>query len=241
MIVGALTSVLVVGFTLVLLNRAYTRTEPQIVENVEITPEMKAVGEAVRSGKTYQLINVIGSRTVPDGRYLYDPNSKRIEFQERVGIGSERLPAPQAVLMSTVINGILRQSLPWGLVLLGVFVVVVMELCGVRSLAFAVGSYLPIATTAPIFCGGVVSWLLTKITKRQEGEVSSGALFAAGLIAGGSIGGLVLAAIVGFELEDKMAMGTKYWPALANSSVVGMLIFVAMASALFTVGRKKLQ
>jgi uncharacterized oligopeptide transporter (OPT) family protein len=151
--------------------------------------------------------------------------------------------------MSTVINGILRQSLPWGLVLLGVFIVVVMELCGVRSLAFAVGSYLPISTTAPIFCGGVVSWLLTKVTKRQEGEVSSGALFSAGLIAGGSIGGLILAAIIGskldtrlgFDLLNGISVGTKYWPSIANSSLFGLLVFLAMASVLFVVGRKKLE
>jgi putative OPT family oligopeptide transporter len=249
MIVGALTSVLVVGFTLVLLNRTYTRTTPLVVEHVSLAAEMSVVGDRVQDGKTYQLLNIIGSRTIPDGRYLYDPAAKRIAFQERVGIGSQELPAPQAVLMSTVINGILRQSLPWGLVLLGVFIVVVMELCGVRSLAFAVGSYLPISTTAPIFCGGVVSWLLTKATKRQEGEVSSGALFSAGLIAGGSIGGLILAAIIGskldtrlgFDLLNGISVGTKYWPSIANSSLFGLLVFLAMASVLFVVGRKKLE
>jgi hypothetical protein len=83
--------------------------------------------------------------------------------------------------------------------------------------------------------------MLTKITKREEGEVSSGALFAAGLIAGGSIGGLILAAIVGFEVEDKVALGAKYFPVIANSSVVSILIFAALASALFMVGRKKLE
>jgi len=114
-------------------------------------------------------------------------------------------------------------------------------LCGVKSLAFAVGSYLPISTTAPIFCGGVVSWLVAKITKRQEGEVSSGALFAAGLIAGGSIGGLVLAALVGFEVDQKVVLGTKFCPGLANSSAFGLLVFLAMAAALFAVGRKKLE
>jgi len=142
---------------------------------------------------------------------------------------------------ASVINGILRQSLPWGLVLLGVFVVVTLELCGVRSLAFAVGSYLPISTTTPIFCGGVVSWLLQKIYQRQEGEVSSGALFAAGLIAGGSIGGLTLAALVGFGLDQKAAVGLRWWPGLANSSVLGMLLFVIMAASLFLVGRKVLE
>ncbi len=241
MIIGALTSVLVIGFTLVLLNKAYTRVEPLVMQDVQLSAEMKLVGEAAHEGKSYQVINVIGSHIIPDGRYFYDPTAHRIEFQERVGIGSERLPAPQAVLMSTVINGILRQSLPWGLVLLGVFIVVVMELCGVRSLAFAVGSYLPISTTAPIFCGGVVSWLLARIYKRQEGEVSSGALFAAGLIAGGSIGGLILAGLVGSRVDQKVAIGTKYWPALANSSVFGLLVFVMMAAILFLVGRKKLE
>jgi len=241
MIIGALTSVLVIGFTLVLLNRAYTRVEPLAIENVLPTAEMRVVSQATHEGKTYQVINVIGSRTVPDGRYYYDPIAQRIEFQERVGIGSERLPAPQAVLMSTVINGILRQSLPWGLVLLGVFIVLVMELCGIRSLAFAVGSYLPIATTAPIFGGGVVNWLLQRMTKRQEGEVSSGALFAAGLIAGGSIGGLILAGLVGFEVDQKVAIGTRFWPSLANSSIFGLLVFALMASVLFVVGRKKLE
>ena len=242
MIVGALTSVLVIGFTLVLLNRAYTRIQPLVVDDVELTAEMKVVDNNVtQNGKTYELINVIGSHRIPDGRYFYDPAAKRIEYQRREGIGSDRLPAPQALLMSTVINGILRQSLPWGLVLLGVFIVVTLELCGVRSLAFAVGSYLPISTTAPIFVGGVVSWLLQVVTKRQEGEVSSGALFAAGLIAGGSIGGLILAALVGFEVDQKVAVGLRLWPGLANSSVFGMLVFLAMAAALFIIGRKKLE
>jgi uncharacterized oligopeptide transporter (OPT) family protein len=241
MIIGALTSVLVIGFTLVLLNRAYSTVEPRVIENVQMTPEMQKLESVTYEGKTYDLINVIGSRQVRDGRYYYDPATRRIEHQMRVGIGSTELPAPQAVLMSTVINGILRQSLPWRLVLLGVFIVVVVELLGMRSLAFAVGSYLPISTTAPIFLGGVVSWLLTKVTKRQEGEVSSGALFAAGLIAGGSIGGLIQAGIVGFKYQDQLALGTKYVPAFANSSLIGLLIFVAMAAVLFTVGRKKLE
>jgi putative OPT family oligopeptide transporter len=241
MIIGALTSVLVIGFTLVLLNEAYTRVEPLTMENVQMTAEMKVVGEAVHEGASYQVVNVIGSRTIPDGRYYYDPDAQRIDFQERVGIGSQRLPAPQAVLMSTVINGILRQSLPWNLVLLGAFIVVVMELNGIRSLAFAVGSYLPIATTAPIFCGGVVNWLLARIYKREEGEVTSGALFAAGLIAGGSIGGLILAGIVGFELEDAFAIGTRYWPMLADSNILGLVFFAGMAAILFAVGRKKLE
>ena len=114
------------------------------------------------------------------------------------GIGSANLAAPQATLMSTIIRGLLNQNLPWGLVLVGVFVAVVLELCGIRSLPFAVGSYLPIATTAPIFCGGMVRWWVEhKSGQSQESDVSSGTLFSSGLIAGGSIAGIIFALLVG--------------------------------------------
>ena len=72
------------------------------------------------------------------------------------GIGSAAVPAPQATLMSTIITGLLNRNLPWGLVLVGIFIAVTLELCGIHSLSFAVGLYLPIATTAPIFAGGLV-------------------------------------------------------------------------------------
>ena len=84
-------------------------------------------------------------------------------------IGSQALPAPQATLMSTVIKGLLDQNLPWGLVLCGVFIAVTLELCGIHSLSFAVGSYLPIATTAPIFVGGLVRWLRRAQDRHRRG------------------------------------------------------------------------
>src|SRR6185295_6200236 len=113
------------------------------------------------------------------------------------GIGSAAVPAPQATLMATIIKGLLNQNLPWGLVLVGVFVSVTLELCGVRSLSFAVGSYLPIATTAPIFAGGLVrAWVERKTGKAQESELSAGTLFSSGLIAGASIAGILFAVLV---------------------------------------------
>src|SRR2546430_911870 len=105
-------------------------------------------------GKNYVLINALGSSQVPDGEYLYDPSSKRIELQWAQGIGSDKAPAPQARLMATVINGILSQRLPWRLVLMGVALVIAVEILGVRSLAFAVGAYLSLGTTAAMFAGG---------------------------------------------------------------------------------------
>ena len=123
----------------------------------------------VYQGKTYILINAIGSRVIPDGKYLYDAATHRIEIQWVQGIGSEKAAAPQARLMATVINGILNRQLPWRLVLLGVFLVVTVELLGIRSLPFAVGSYLSIATTLAIFAGGIVRWLAERGTNSGSG------------------------------------------------------------------------
>ena len=79
--------------------------------------------------------------------------------------------APQARLMATVINGILSRKLPWGLVLLGVFLVIAVELLGIRSLSFAVGAYLPIGTTLAIFCGGMVRWFVDQAAKKAGGDM----------------------------------------------------------------------
>ena len=114
------------------------------------------------------------------------------------GIGTPDVPAPQATLMATIIKGLLSQNLPWGLVLVGVFIAVTLELCGIRSLSFAVGSYLPIATTAPIFVGGLVrAYVERKTGAAEESEVGAGTLFSSGLIAGGSLCGILYAVLVG--------------------------------------------
>ncbi len=84
-------------------------------------------------------------------------------------IGSAAIAAPQATLMATIIKGLLSQNLPWGLVLVGVFLAVTLELCGIHSLSFAVGAYLPIATTAPIFAGGLVRWWVESKSGVQGG------------------------------------------------------------------------
>ncbi|HEX4650626.1 MAG TPA: oligopeptide transporter, OPT family, partial [Granulicella sp.] len=112
--------------------------------------------------RQYLLLNSIGSATLADGKYLYNPTTHQIEIQWIQGIGSEKAAAPQGRLMATVINGILSRKLPWTLVLLGVALVIVVELLGVRSLTFAVGAYLSIATTLAIFVGGVVRWMVDR-------------------------------------------------------------------------------
>jgi putative OPT family oligopeptide transporter len=108
-------------------------------------------------------------------------------------IGSERLPAPQGTLMATIIQGVLSRDLPWGFIFVGAALAAMVQLCNVSGLAWAVGAYLPISTTFPIFVGGAMRWLADRIRgKAEESEVSSGMLFSTGLVAGGSIAGLII-------------------------------------------------
>ena len=119
------------------------------------------------AASSYILLNAIGSTTLEDGKYLYNPATRQIEVQWIQGIGSEKAAAPQGRLMATVINGILSRKLPWSLVLLGVFLVIAVELLGVRSLTFAVGAYLSIATTLAIFVGGLMRWMVDQAVKKH--------------------------------------------------------------------------
>ncbi|MSO82727.1 MAG: oligopeptide transporter, OPT family [Acidobacteria bacterium] len=149
------------------------------------------------------------------------------------GIGSEAVPAPQATLMSTIITGLLNQNLPWGLVLVGVFITVTLELCGVHSLSFSVGLYLPIATTAPIFVGGLVrAWVERQTGPAQESDVSAGTLFSSGLIAGGSIAGILFAILVGTgTIAPLQAIGSAF-PSFHEETLVGQLASTALFLAL---------
>jgi len=150
------------------------------------------------------------------------------------GIGSANLAAPQATLMATIIKGLLNQNLPWGLVLIGIFLSLALELCGIRSLSFAVGSYLPIATTAPIFAGGLVrAWVESKTGKAQESELSAGTLFSSGLIAGGSIAGILFAVLVGTGTVGPFQSIGNAVPFLHSDGISGQIatafLFLALA------------
>lgn len=121
-------------------------------------------------------------------------------------IGTEKYPAPQATLMATLIKGIQSQNLDWQFIFVGVFIAVVMELCGIKSLSFAVGAYLPLSTTLPIFFGGaikgIVDWKEKKNNvqkKPEEEELGKGNLFATGLVAGGAVAGVIIAFVSGSE------------------------------------------
>ena len=159
------------------------------------------------------------------------------------GIGTAAIPAPQATLMATIIKGLLNQNLPWGLVLVGVFISVTLELCGIRSLSFAVGSYLPIATTAPIFAGGLVrAFVERKMGAAADSEVGAGTLFSSGLIAGGSLCGILYAVLVGTgNIAVPQALGNMM-PFLHEGTsgyIASALLFIGLAVVLARAAQKK--
>jgi len=255
----------VIGLTLILMNTALAQFVPMQIplDLAHLSPGVQIEQKSYEhNGKGYILLNSIGSRDVPDGKFLYDPATKQIEIQWIQGIGSDKAAAPQARLMATVINGILNQRLPWRLVLLGVFLVVAIELLGVRSLAFAVGSYLSIATTLAIFAGGVVRWLAergTKTSAHAETEVSPGSLYATGLIAAGGVFGLLamVLTILGdpnfkyhFLPENALGRGGAWLAELTakssfgdvtRSSLVAVVMFLLLAFSLYRSARTKLK
>jgi putative OPT family oligopeptide transporter len=244
LIFGVMVCIFSIGATLNAMNRAYEQFQrmpapiplslaqlPDGVQNqgpftrdrIDLTAQGDSQNKQELTGAShYMLLNAIGSNMLQDGKYLYNPATGQIEVQWIQGIGSERAAAPQGRLMATVINGILSRKLPWTLVLLGVALVIVVELLGIRSLTFAVGAYLSIATTLAIFVGGVMRWMVdramiqhaertrmaanpdivdpdtglripTSVTPAldTESEISSGSLYASGLIAAGGIVGLL--------------------------------------------------
>jgi uncharacterized oligopeptide transporter (OPT) family protein len=247
---GVLASSFVIGLTLIAVNAGLEKFVPaDIAVDLAHLPEGAVVENTAfeHAGRSYTLLNVIGSPTIAEGKYLVNPDTGKIEVQWVQGIGSDEAPAPQARLMSVVINGILNRKLPWGLVLLGVFLVIAVELLGVRSLSFAVGSYIGIGTTAAIFCGGIVRWLVERGREeaKTEDETGPGALFASGLIAAGGIVGLLgivvkLAEKQHWLPKDAIDIG-QYFPAVHQSDVLGILVFAALAYGLYHFARKPLR
>lgn len=261
LMIGVVTSIFIIGYTVPFLNTAYSSYEAQhialpalraqahtgmtaqpgvSIENLNYA--LPAGIMPARAVRRYWELNVIGSHTIPDGKYLYNPASGAIELQWVQGIGSEQVPAPQARLMATIINGLLNRQLPWQLILIGVFLVIAVELLGVRSLAFAVGSYLGIGTTACIFFGGAVRWLAERSRPEaaREGDMGSGALYASGLIAGGAVFGLVAAALAwliatGRMRPDRFALGPRLLGALASSEWLATVMFVLLCVSLYRV------
>lgn len=163
-------------------------------------------------------------------------------------IGSDTFPAPQATLMATLARGILSFNLDWQYVMVGFFVAITVELCGIKALAFAIGLYLPLSTTLPIFLGGVLKGFIDwrderRGQKAEDSELSRGSLFATGLIAGGAITGVIVAVLMVFYSDQLKSINAE--PFLANLlghsgyQILAVIAFVIMGGILYKQATEK--
>ena len=181
-------------------------------------------------------------------RILDTPTPEMIEQGITHAIGSDKYPAPQATLMATLARGILSFNLDWQFVIVGVFIAITMELCGIKALAFAIGLYLPLSTTLPIFAGGAVKGYVDwraerKGEKVQDDELGRGSLFATGLIAGGALTGVIVAilAVVWPNIMEAMNIEHALTESLGTGGyyALGTAFFIAMMAMLYRLATRK--
>lgn len=275
-LVGAVTSALAIGWTLTLLNATYTTIVPEphpgvVIEAKSPDAPDRAVTttgeELVHAGRTWQVVRVnTPVADVVPGKYLVDPATREIGYLVDPGIGGRihelngapvtKLDSPKATIMALVTDGILTQRLPWGLVLIGVFITLAIELMGLQSLPVAVGVYLPISTSSAMFAGGAIRWLVERRLAREgrggaDAESGPGVLFSSGLIAGGAIAGITVAGLAAAFARPAEAAGVpaadylahlaglaERFPAITQSDALAMLVFALLGVALYRVARR---
>jgi putative OPT family oligopeptide transporter len=209
------------------------------------------VGATPRAQQIALFVGAIASATVIGVTVkLLDTPTGAYVGQVQHMIGSVKFPAPQATLMATLIKGLLSQNLDWHFVLVGVFLAVTVELCGVSSLSFAVGAYLPLSTTLPIFVGGAIKGVVDRIARRrgeaaEEGDLGGGSLFATGLVAGGALTGVIVALLqvnptVERFLAEKLnaQAALERWLGAGWYQVLGVAFFALLGWLLFRTARK---
>jgi uncharacterized oligopeptide transporter (OPT) family protein len=276
-LIGATASALVLGPILLGLNSKATVYVPiakaapglHAPANTQFGKTEQLTGpQAKDDARAYRVWQKSDTTGGPPGKYLVDDAGDAVwlvdpgingAFTERPdGTEVRKFDAPKATLMSYIIKGILDRQLPWALVLFGVMIAIVLELCGVSSLAFAVGVYLPISSSSPIFVGGLIRWLvdwrmrhklrehkLDEATLAAESDKSPGVLLASGYIAGGAIAGIIIAFIAGAlgRLDSqitKWAEASNPLFAGPNADWLAMLPFAALTVFLYLVGREAL-
>jgi uncharacterized oligopeptide transporter (OPT) family protein len=235
--IGALASALVLGPILLQLNQTATVYVPAAdvapglqVHEADLTGTERLAGpQAAADGRAFRVWHKTDPAGGPAGKYLVDetgavvwlvdPGINGTHTKRPDGTEVRKFEAPKATLVSYIIKGILDRKLPWALVLFGVMIAVTLELAGVPSLAFAVGVYLPLASSMPIFIGGLVRWAVDRrnrsvkrsepvdeATLAAESDKSPGVLLASGYIAGGAIAGIVIAFLAGVMIHWDQAL-----------------------------------
>ncbi len=185
-------------------------------------------------------------------KVLDTPTAEMVSQGITHAIGTDKYPAPQGTLMATLIKGILSFNLDWQFVLVGVFIAITMELCGIKSLSFAVGLYLPLSTTLPIFAGGAIRGIVDRQKKKsgevltaEEEDLGKGNLFATGLVAGGALAGVLVAIL---SVNDSIAAslgkvnaehGLVGWLGENGYYLLGAIFFAIMGFTLYRIGVQK--
>jgi putative OPT family oligopeptide transporter len=185
-------------------------------------------------------------------KILDTPTQEMMAAGIKHAIGTDLYAAPQATLMATLIKGILSFNLDWQFVLVGVAIAVVMELCGIKALSFAIGIYLPLSTTLPIFIGGAIRGIVDGKKKKQEAEnngeeedLRKGNLFATGLVAGGAIAGVIVAFLSANENIARMLKKVNLEEILTHQLgeqgyfILGSILFFTLAFILYKVAMSK--
>ncbi|MBC3811279.1 OPT family oligopeptide transporter [Undibacterium aquatile] len=272
---GALSSALILGPILLKLNDAGTVYVPAAQVAPALSTDASKLTETASlqgpqaeqdkaSYKVWHKTDTVGG---PAGKYLVDNAGKAVylvdpgingAYNKRPdGTEVKKYDAPKAVLMSYIIKGILDQQLPWTLVLFGVMIALVLEMAGIPSLAFAVGVYLPLSSSAPLFVGGMIRWLVDRRNNKLDqykslneeemqaaGDRSSGVLLSSGYIAGGALAGIVIAFTAGILTGFDKAIGdwaTAHNPFFEGAYANGLTLipYAVIIVTLYLVAREK--
>ena len=275
-LIGAFASALVLGPILLKLNGTMTVYVPaaQVAPGLHTgaakltTTEALSGPQAKDDAMVYRVWHKTDTEGGPAGKYLVndrgeavwlvDPGINGTHRTRPDGSVVEKFNAPKATLISYIIKGILGGELPWALVLMGVFIAITLELAGIPSLAFAVGVYLPLSSSTPLFVGGLIRWVVDRLKRHElkdaqldeeqlaaESDKSPGVLLASGYIAGGAIAGILIAFLAGGL--DRADAFLNAWSSAHNpffngplDDALSMIPFVLLTGFLYLVAREKL-
>jgi putative OPT family oligopeptide transporter len=270
-LIGAGTSAVVIGGTMLALNAVGTHYTTKglparpLVVPADVPRERVGRPYAEKDTNEYRIVHVRSddekNKGVRAGRYLVDEQGvakyrtdvpiRREEDKTDFGQDAPKaFTAPQPRLFTLIIEGILGGQLEWGLIVIGVLIALTLELMRISALPVAVGMYIPLFATTPIFIGGLLRWLADRArggaASEAEAETSPGVLLASGYIAGGTLCGLIIAffAVLPDDFNNALNLGRHlgegYTAADAVAPrLVALVMFVVLAVILFRVGTQK--
>jgi putative OPT family oligopeptide transporter len=233
LLIGVVTSVLAIGFTLTWLNGG--SGPPVAVTAAPLPAESRLVQSGVVvQGTSYDVYAVGAAGGMAPGRYLVSPADHQVAYREPQRIGSSQLPAPQAQVMAILVEGLLNHRMRWRLLLVGAVVALIIELLGVRALPFAVGMYLPLSATATILAGALIShWATRKRVPADADAFQPGMLYSSGLIAGGAMSAIAIAVASSLGVLDRFDIGRRAGPGILQSSAWALVFFVGLCALLW--------